>query len=78
MIKRSLWKCDDGSFDVIEGFDEDGCIEVVHYNVPEHILACAPELLNALRVLVLDPKIAQHIDPMAMKQAMAALAKVGG
>lgn len=45
------------------------------------LIAAAPELLAALKVMTLTPGILAHLeahDPMALKQARAAIAKVTG
>jgi hypothetical protein len=45
------------------------------------LIAAGPELLAALQVMVLTPGILRHLeatDPMALKQARAAIAKAKG
>lgn len=52
-----LWKCDNGTYDTV---DNNG--DVVHQNVPEHILAAAPDLLAELTMLseALDLYMTRH------------------
>jgi hypothetical protein len=47
MSKNSLWKCDDGTFNICND-DEGG---VIRNSVPAYVLAAAPELLEALKAL---------------------------
>lgn len=49
-MSKSLWKCDDGSYDVVEQNDQgESC--VTHQNVPAAVLAEAPGMLEALRMM---------------------------
>lgn len=60
----TLWKCDDGTYDIV---GDDG--EIAHFNVPERLVASAPELLRVLKGVLANPN-----DTPTLEQAAAAIA----
>lgn len=44
---KTLYKCDDGTYDIVE------CGEITHQNVPQSLLAEAPDLLLQLEFLLI-------------------------
>lgn len=69
----TLWKCDNGTYDVVDGCDEEGCANITHMNVPEQVLAAAPELLAALEEIV-----ARYPDLIYPAATFDAIAKARG
>ena len=66
MSELRLWKCDNGTYDVV---DDEG---VTHQNVPVQKLASAPEMFSAL--LECEAILQAHDYPIIQRQVKAALA----
>ena len=78
-MKLSLWRCDDGTYDVLdtscEHGDEDPAI--VAQNVPAKVIVYGQELLEALQHISLCSQNSASIKEECGRIARAALSKVG-